>query len=157
MTDKITDITKELVSKVGVSDANISVSSENGVYTVSVDTNDEKSLIGREKDRFEAFSHLLKRMLAKVLGEDAKVRVDVNNTLKKTEEVLIMKAKMTAERARTFKRDVEMEPMSSYERRIVHSALESIPNIKTESHGEGRARRLIVRFVEEAQKDSFSL
>jgi spoIIIJ-associated protein len=148
MNEKITHIAKELVEKIGVINADISVESEGGSYFISIKTEDERSLVGREKDHFEAFSHLLKRLLSKVLGEEAKVKIDVNDTLKRMEEVLIMKAKMTAERARTFKRDVEMDPMTSYERRLVHSALENMPNIKTESYGEGRGRRLIVRFVE---------
>lgn len=156
MNERITHITKELVEKIGVTDAEISVDFDDNSYTISVKTNDERSLVGREKDRFEAFSHLLKRLISKFLGEDAKLKIDVNNILKKTEETLIMKAKMTAERARTFKRDVEMEPMSSYERRLVHSALEGIPNVKTESHGEGRARRLIVRFVDDKENNTFN-
>ena len=52
-----------------------------------------------------------------------------------------------AERARELKYDVEMEPMSSYERLIIHSVLQGSANIKTESQGDGRSRRVVVRYV----------
>ncbi len=59
---------------------------------------------------------------------------------------------MLAKRARSFKIDVEMDPMTSYERMLVHSHLEGRPNIKTESIGEGKERRLVIKFVEDGDE-----
>jgi spoIIIJ-associated protein len=61
---------------------------------------------------------------------------------------LAAKAVMMAERARSFRYDVELSPMSAYERLIVHSALSSEPHVKTESQGEGRGRRVVIKYVE---------
>lgn len=142
--------TKELIENLLCSDTEVSVEFDSsGVYRISVQTKDENSLIGKDNERFEAFSHLLKRILAKTLGEEMKIIVDVNNIRGKNDEAIKTKASIVAERARAFKKDIELEPMTSYERRIVHSHLEGSPNIKTESVGEGKQRRLVIRFVEE--------
>ena len=57
------------------------------------------------------------------------------------------KALMMAERARSFQYDVELSPMSAYERLIVHTTLQGTPNVKTESQGEGRNRRVVIRYA----------
>lgn len=145
---KIESLIKSLIEKLGVSDAKIEVTDAAGVWKVSIDTSDEVSLVGRDNERYEALSHLLKRMIAKEFGEDTKVVIDINGIRAKNDEALKAKAMIIAERARSFKRDVEMDPMTSYERMIVHSALEGQPDIKTESIGEGRDRRLVVRYIE---------
>lgn len=146
--DKIREVAKSLIEKLSVTDATIDIVEENGGWKISINSSDERTLIGRDNDKYEAFSHLLKRILSKDLGEETKIFVDINGMRAKNDESLKAKAMIVAGRAREFKRDVEMDPMSSYERMVIHTALENEPNIKTESVGEGRNRRLIVRFVE---------
>ena len=124
------------------------------VGTVFLLKSDEsKDFIGRDKERFEAFTHLLRRMAEKIVGEDKKISVDINNRQQKQDETLKTKAKIIAERAREFKKDMEMEPMSSYERMVIHTALEGMPFIKTESAGEGKNRRVIVKFIEKKDEN----
>ena len=59
------------------------------------------------------------------------------------------KAHILAERARYFKSSVEMDPMSSYERMIVHAEFTNTNDIVTVSTGQGRERRIIIRFSED--------
>ena len=147
--DKIKHLTQSLVEKLGVNEVIIDVMDNNGILEISIQSPDEKALIGHDNEKFEAFTHIIKRMTAKEFDEGIKIVVDVNNMRSKKEEILKSKASIIADRARAFKIDVEMDPMSSYDRRIIHSHLESEPNIKTESIGEGRNRRLVVKYIEE--------
>jgi predicted RNA-binding protein Jag len=73
--------------------------------------------------------------------------VDVNDYRSKQIKDLQTKAVMMAERARSFQYDVELSPMSAYERLIIHTTLADSPNVKTESQGEGRNRRVVIRYV----------
>lgn len=149
MQDTIKKTTKDLIDNLLCNETELEVSVDSeGNYKIDIHTKDEHALIGKENERFDAFSHLLKRMIAKTLGEDVKLIIDVNNIRSKNDEVLKTKASIIAERARAFKKDMELDPMTSYERRVIHSFLEGSPNIKTESVGEGRQRRLIIRYVE---------
>ena len=52
-----------------------------------------------------------------------------------------------SERARYFKSNVEVDPMSSFERRIVHEFLATASDLKTESIGFGPSRRVVIKYV----------
>lgn len=77
------------------------------------------------------------------------VVVDINGIEKKRIESLQTTAHMMAERAKFFKKNVELEPMNPFARRIVHEFLQDKPNIRTNSTGEGRQRRVVIEYIEE--------
>ncbi|MDB5204004.1 MAG: spoII [Candidatus Taylorbacteria bacterium] len=147
--EDIKEITKSLIDMLGVVETTIEIVDHNGGFLINIKSPEEYSLIGRENEKFEAFSHLVKRMVAKKRGEEVRIIVDINGVRAQNDELIKSKAAMLAERARSFKIDVEMDPMTSYERMLVHSHLEGRPNIKTESIGEGKERKLVIRFVED--------
>ena len=105
-------------------------------------------LIGDRGETFQALSHLIRRIASKGMEEMADFSIDVNDYRATMIEKLKIKAGMLANRARDMKANVEMEPMSSYERLIIHGTLSDQPNIKTESIGEGKDRRLVIKYVE---------
>lgn len=146
--EKVKSILASLFEKMGITDAVFELEDDKGSLKIKINSNDEHSLIGKDNEKFEAFSHILKRMLSKHLGDEVKIIIDINNIRSKNEEVLKNKASMIAERAKSFKCSIEMDPMSSYERMLIHSHLEGIENIKTESVGVGPARRLVVKYFE---------
>lgn len=104
-------------------------------------------LIGDNGETFQALSHLIRRIASKDLEDGDDFSIDVNDYRSSMIEKLKLKAGILANRARDMKTDVEMEPMSSYERLIIHGTLSGQPNIKTESIGEGKERRLVIKFV----------
>lgn len=106
-------------------------------------------LIGEHGARLLALNHLIKKMVEQQI-EDVVTNfmVDVNDYQKKRVDDLRAKAHILAERARYFRSSIEMDPMSSYERMIIHSEFVNVPDIKTESQGVGKERRVILRFTE---------
>jgi spoIIIJ-associated protein len=118
---------------------------------LTIKTGDSAILIGIRGANLLAFNHIIKKIASRGKEDDdesTKFFVDVNNYQEKLEEELKNKARIMSERARSFKTDIELEPMSSYERMIIHSCLQNIPDIKTESKGEGRERRVVIKYVE---------
>lgn len=106
-------------------------------------------LIGEHGARLLALNHLMKKMAERTLGEETlNFMVDVNDYQKKRIDDLRSKAHILAERARYFRSSVEMDPMSSYERMIIHSEFAAVPDIETSSEGQGKERRVILRFTE---------
>ena len=71
--------------------------------------------------------------------------IDVNDYQRRRFDELKDKARMGAQRVRYFKKEVTLEPMSAFERRIVHLALQEYPDIVTESIGEGAERRVVIQ------------
>lgn len=113
-------------------------------------TADSALLIGIKGANLLAFNHIVKKIVSSGGDEEdsAKFFIDVNNYQERLEEELKNKAKIMSDRAKSFKVDIELDPMSSYERMIIHSSLQGIQNIKTESRGEGRDRRIVIKYVE---------
>ena len=116
-----------------------------------IKSNDSGALIGTRGEHLGALTMVARRLVGKKLGAEAlpvKFFIDVNNYFGNNTKELQMKAKIMAERARSFKTNMELEPMTAYERMIVHSALESLPDIKTESIGVGQGRKVVIKYVE---------
>lgn len=124
-----------------------------------IKTTDSGMLIGTNGVHFQALSLLIKKVVAakaKAQGVDEpKFFVDVNDYRAGMAEHITTKAGVLAERARSLRADIEMEPMNPYERLIVHEFLANAPQVKTESIGEGKDRRVIIRFVEKTNDAAF--
>jgi len=109
----------------------------------------EKVSIERE-DVGRDMVYLLKRIFNKssLPGEEIfKCTIDINDQQSKADTRIKMKALNTAEEARNLKTDVLMDAMSSYERMVVHSTLAGQPDISTESVGEGKERKVKVKYL----------
>ena len=116
-----------------------------------------RDLIGMHGDTIHAIDTIVKRIVEQQLsakegeqrGEMPLFLVDIDDYRTRQIRDIQQKAKMMAERARSFQYDVELSPMSAYERLIVHTALQDEPNVVTESQGEGRSRRVVIKYSAE--------
>ncbi len=106
-------------------------------------------LIGENGQHLIALGHLMKKLAESEFKknnlESIVFLLDVNDYQAKKIENLKNLAKMSAQRVRYFKKEVTMEPMSSYERRIIHSVLTEDPDIITESIGQEPYRKVVIR------------
>jgi spoIIIJ-associated protein len=119
---------------------------------LNIQTPDANRLIGRGGEVVRALNHLVHSMVDARLKPNEvfiKFTLDVDNYLGDRIEHLKTQSRMMADRARSFKSDIEMEPMSSFDRMIVHNILSSASDIATESVGMGDERRLVIKYVEE--------
>lgn len=146
------DILRTLLEKLGVTyeDIRIDADENTGTTRFMVHTKESALLIGEHGARLQALNHLIKKILERDIkeGETLNIMVDVNEYQKKRIEELRTKARVLAERARYFKSSVDMDPMSAYERMIVHSEFAASPDIETESSGRGRDRHIVLRYTE---------
>lgn len=123
-------------------------------YTEEVESEDDFSrrppsssnlLIGEKGGNLSALEYLLKRILRKKLGEELKFTLDINDYRMKRLEDLKQDVKSAAKEVRTYRREVPLRPMSSFERRIVHLLLAEYPDITTESIGMEPERRVVIK------------
>ena len=115
-----------------------------------IKTRESGLLIGEEGKNLTALNHLVKKIVENELrksgaGEKLFFLLDVNDYYGKKIEQLKNVGRMSAQRVRYFKKEIEMDPMGSYDRRIIHSILSEYPDIKTESVGEEPNRRVIIK------------
>ena len=159
MKPPIEDILKEILSAINVPYSSITEQEVAGQVVFSIKTEDDgRVLIGQHGDVIHALDYLVKKIAESRRTENKEETfglpedhymflVDVNDYRVKQIKDLQMKAHMMAERARSFQYDVELNPMTGYERLIIHTTLQDALNIKTESLGEGRNRRVVIKYV----------
>ncbi|MEI6528385.1 MAG: R3H domain-containing nucleic acid-binding protein [bacterium] len=119
-------------------------------HTFSILSADFENLARGRDDYYKDFVFVMKRIFNKDAkpGDDLfKCTIDINNQQSEADNRIKMKALNAAEQATSLKTDVEMDPMSSYERMVVHSVLAGKPDISTESIGEGKTRRVVVKYL----------
>ncbi len=140
----------DLLTVMGVDIEEVVVVGAEGQPVFEVRTKDSALLIGNQGERLKALNHLVKRIVERTLGraEASRFLLDVNGYQRKHLGEIRNRARMLAERARLFKYDVEMSPMNAYERMVVHAVFADDPDIKTESLGEGKFRRIVIRYRE---------
>lgn len=111
----------------------------------TIQSEENALLIGKNGKNLEAFQILLSTYLKEFTDEDIRVVLDIGNYKEQRKKQLeIIATKIAKEVAKT-KREVKLEPMNSYERRIIHTKLSDWRDVYTESVGEGQNRRLVIK------------
>jgi spoIIIJ-associated protein len=146
--EEVKEIIKNFLEKLTVQFDEIEVLGDNIHPIISIKTEDSGVLIGNNGEGLRALNHIIKRIIENKLSENGtQFLLDINGYNNQKIEVLKNKASMLAERAKTFKSDIEMPPINAYERMLVHSMFINDREIKTESEGEGKTRRIIFRYA----------
>jgi spoIIIJ-associated protein len=155
--ENLESIVKELLGAMGAPYRSVAQRDVAGQRVISIETDDGAQLIGNRGETIHALDHLAKKIAEQRSPKsetnsderEPMVLIDVNDYQVKRIKDLQAKALMMAERARSFQYDVELSPMSSYERLIVHTTLQGAPHVRTESQGEGRNRRVVIKYSTE--------
>ncbi len=100
---------------------------------LDVKTEDSGRLIGRQGQTLSDLQYITNRMLFQQDPSVPKVTVDVAGYRAQAREALVKKAKEAAEKVRRWGDVVELEPLSAFDRRIVHQALKDDPGVETHS------------------------
>lgn len=121
-----------------------------GIINVNISTPPDKIvsglLIGKNGAYLDVFSYLLSLIFQKKFPEsNKKIIFDVNNYRLIYEEKLRNLALEVAKKVAILKKPVELPPMKAKDRRIIHLTLSLVPDIKTESIGEGKERHVVIK------------
>lgn len=101
-------------------------------------------LIGRKGETLAAIQHLVRLMVNKVVQRRVHLLVDIEGYKVRRESALKKLALRIADQAARRGRRIALEPMSAYERRIIHVTLRNHPAVSTESVGEGARRKVTI-------------
>lgn len=123
------------------------IESDNEKVVIKIDSGESAHLIGYKGKTIEALQSTLNSILQKSTEEHSKVYVEVNDYKYRKEERLKELARRMAKNVVKFGRDVKLEPMSAYERMIIHKELAGRSDITTESIGEEPRRRILIKRV----------
>jgi spoIIIJ-associated protein len=102
-------------------------------FLLDVKTEDSGRLIGRQGQTLSDLQYITNRLLFQQDQSAPKVMVDVSGYRAQAREALVKKAKDAADKVRRWGDVVELEPLSAFDRRIIHHALKDDPDIETQS------------------------
>jgi spoIIIJ-associated protein len=144
--DALKKLVQDLLAPLGVAIDAITVGGTHRTV-VAITSPEPESLIGTGGETLRAINTIAKRLVEAKYGvERATFIIDVNGYQEAQLEGVRTNARMLAQRARLFKHDVELEPMSPYERLVVHELFAEDPEIETASAGEGKFRHIILKY-----------
>jgi len=152
--DKAVEITKNLLKMIGF-EGEVKVvesgSYDNQIFTISIESDKDLSmLIGKNGQNLNALDHIIRLLVIRQAINTSdenplKFIVDVNDYRKSRTNYLIEIARTVARRVIQTQKAEALLPMSSYERRLVHTELASFKEVQTESIGQEPRRRIVVK------------
>ena len=143
-----------LLERMGVK-AQIEISTrENGGINVNLSGNGMGAIIGRRGETLDAIQHLTNYAVNRGSEKHLHISVDAENYRSKREESLTRLAEKMAEKAIKYKRSMALEPMNSYERHVIHTALQNYEGVTTSSTGVEPNRRVVVSYVKPEQPNN---
>ena len=142
------DLIRTILADVGLNAEAELFSCSDGTRRITVTGEDASTLIGHHGETLDALQYLanLASEQKNESGERDKTRVtiDVEGYRAKREEILRALARKMAAKALRNKRSVMLEPMSAYERRIIHSEVQGIEGVSTNSIGADNNRKIVI-------------
>lgn len=117
---------------------------EDGALCIDMKGDHMGILIGKRGQTLDSLQYLANRVANKHQAGYVRVKLDTEDYRARREETLRHLAKNIAYKVKRNRRPVVLEPMNPYERRIIHSALQSDPYVTTHSEGEDPYRKVVV-------------
>ena len=149
--DDVKDFIREYLTKVtnemGVN-TKIEINEDEDVFTVKMFSDNNPILIGKDGRTLSSLQQLLRQTLSNQIKFNIKVNLDASNYKAKKERFFERDIKNIINDVMKSKDEVKLDPMNSYNRRIVHSIASEYYNIETESFGEEPNRYVVIRYVE---------
>ena len=142
-----------LLGHLGVScRVEVAPSGEPDRITLAVTGDSSGLLIGRRGQTLDAIEHVINRIAGRSEdGTPNRIAIDIERYRERRQEYLDALARRLAEKAKHTRRVITLNPMSPRDRRIVHLALQSDPDIETRSQGEGQFRQVLILPVDVAR------
>ena len=143
-----------LLERMGVN-CDIAISQrENGGLDVKLDGPNMGAVIGRRGETLDAIQHLVNYAVNRGNEKQGHISVDAEDYRSKREESLVRLAEKMAAKAIKYKRSMALEPMNSYERHVIHTALQNYEGVSTKSTGTEPNRRVVVNYERPAGESS---
>ncbi len=139
------EFVETILTKMGI-EAKVAATIDGSRITLDVSGPDMGIVIGRRGETLDALQQIAQLYVNRIYEEYYKICIDTENYRAKREEALIILAKGLAKKVLKTRKEVALEPMKAYERRIIHTTLQDYNRISTHSIGEEPNRRLVVSY-----------
>ena len=146
--EHIKELIKGITSDMGLN-INMEVKKREESLNITIYADNNAILIGKNAKTLDALNTIIRQSVAKEIGENYKFILDVSEYKQKREWNLEKMAKQIAREVAKTKVEAKLDPMNSYERRIIHNTLTNNKKVYTESTGEEPNRCVVIKPKEE--------
>lgn len=126
---------------------------DNGGILVNLSGPGMGAVIGRRGETLDAIQHLTNYAVNRGSDKRCHISVDAESYRAKREESLVHLAEKMAAKVVKYKRSMALEPMNSYERHVIHTALQNFEGVSTSSTGTEPNRRVVVSYERPSKQD----
>lgn len=142
--DFVKEYIKELTQNIGIQ-VNLEVKKRHDQVNITLYADNNSILIGKNGKNMEALTTIVRQAVLTETGEFYKFTLDINDYKERKQENLVRLAKQTAREVGKTKIEAKLDPMNSYERRLIHTALADNKYVETESAGEEPNRYIVIK------------
>lgn len=135
---------KNVLGKMGLSQASVEIQREEAGAALTLSGDDIGFIIGHRGETLDALQYLASLVANHVDGTYYRITLDVGNYREKRKETLEALGKKMAARAVKTGRNSSLEPMNPYERRIIHTAVQTVAGAKSWSEGVDQGRHVVI-------------
>lgn len=135
---------REVLSAYGVKDFSLDYQESDKGIEIHIVGGNAKIAIGYRGDTLDAIQYLVGLVANAVSDSYYQVVINISDYRERREKTLVTLAENLAARVLRLKTSIELEPMTPYERKVIHMTIEKINGVKSWSEGEGLLRHLIV-------------
>lgn len=140
---------RSIFKGLGLEEIHITTTKKTESISFSVECGDDYGcVIGRRGETLDAIQYLVRLVVGKENEEFKRVSVNVGNYREKRANTLADLAKRNADKVLKYGRNVVLEPMNPYERRLIHTAIQAIENVESYSIGSDDSRRVVIKLVD---------
>lgn len=150
--EEIINFIKEYVKTIGSKmnlDIKLEVRESDDIFSVTMVSNNNPILIGKDGRTINSLQLLMRQSLQNQTGMAIKVNLDASNYKAKKVKKFEFEIKNIVREVQKTKTDAKLDPMNSYQRRIVHALISNFSNVETESVGEEPNRCVVIKYVGE--------
>lgn len=149
--EHIKELLKNICKYMGLT-VNMEVKKREDSVTISLYSDNNAILIGKNARTMEAITTIVRQSVYNEIGEYYKFNLDVSEYKEKQHFLIERAAKQTAKEVAKTKLPAKLDPMNSYERRLIHNALTNFKGVYTESEGTEPHRYVVIKPIESKEE-----
>ena len=146
--DYLKESIKEITELMNIK-VNLEVRRREDTINITLFSDNNSILIGKNGKNLQAFQNIIRQIVPNTINEKYKIIIDIENYKEKRLITIERLAKKVAREVKNTKVEAKLDPMNSYERRIVHNVLTNNKFVFTESEGEEPNRYVVIKPKEE--------
>ncbi len=147
--DNVKAYLNSILKGLGVNDAEIAIEAEDEDVRINITCGDDYgSVIGRRGETLDSIQYLTRLVINKGAENYKRVSINVGDYREKRENTLRALARKNAARVRKYGRNVVLDPMNPYERRIIHTTVQEIEGVTSHSVGSDDDRKVVITLEE---------